>query len=60
MGVDYFRFGGEAWNQPVGGGDREMQADKIQHETAGYVDFRQSLTCWLTFDAGCASIIIRT
>lgn len=52
VGVDYFRFGGEAWNQPVGGGDREMQADKIQHETAGYVDFRQSLTRWLTFDAG--------
>ena len=24
VGVDYFRFGGEAWNQPVGGGDREM------------------------------------
>ena len=52
VGADYFRFGGEAWNQPVGGGDREMQADKIQHETAGYVDFRQSLTRWLTFDAG--------
>ncbi|MFR3489927.1 MAG: TonB-dependent receptor plug domain-containing protein, partial [Alistipes ihumii] len=51
-GCGYFRFGGEAWNQPVGGGDREMQADKIQHETAGYVDFRQSLTRWLTFDAG--------
>ena len=22
VGADYFRFGGEAWNQPVGGGDR--------------------------------------
>jgi len=42
----------KAWNLPVGGGGREMQADKIQHETAGYVDFRQSLTRWLTFDAG--------
>ena len=31
---------------------RDATADKIQHETAGYVDFRQSLTRWLTFDAG--------
>lgn len=51
-GVDYFHFGGESWNQPIGGGDREMSADKTQDEVAGYVDFRQHLWNWLTFDAG--------
>lgn len=51
-GVDYFRFGGESWNQPIGGGDREISADKTQNEVAGYIDFRQHLWSWLTFDAG--------
>lgn len=51
-GVDYFHFGGESWNLPIGGGDREMSADKTQDEVAGYVDFRQHLWHWLTFDAG--------
>lgn len=51
-GVDYFHFGGESWNQAMGGGDREMSADKTQNEVAGYIDFRQHLWDWLTFDAG--------
>lgn len=51
-GVDYFHFGGESWNQPLDGGNREMSADKTQNEVAGYVDFRQHLWSWLTFDAG--------
>lgn len=51
-GVDYFHFGGESWNQAIGGGDREMSADKTQDEVAGYIDFRQHLWDWLTFDAG--------
>lgn len=51
-GVDYFHFGGESWNQAMGGGDREMSADKTQDEVAGYIDFRQHLWDWLTFDAG--------
>lgn len=29
-GVDYFHFGGESWNQAMGGGDHEMSADKTQ------------------------------
>lgn len=51
-GVDYFRFGGESWNQAIGDGNRETSADKTQDEVAGYVDFRQHLWNWLTFDAG--------
>lgn len=51
-GVDYFHFGGEAWNQPINGGERQSQVDKKQDEVAGYIDFRQSLASWLTFDAG--------
>lgn len=51
-GVDYFRFGGESWNQVIGDGNRETSADKTQNEVAGYVDFRQHLWNWLTFDAG--------
>ena len=50
-GVDYYRFGGESWNRYLDG-RREPQVDKTQHETAGYVDFRQSAGSWLTFDAG--------
>lgn len=51
-GVDYFRFGGESWNQAIDDGNRETSADKTQDEVAGYVDFRQHLWNWLTFDAG--------
>lgn len=55
VGVDYYRFGGEAWNRYVAGereGERTELADVVQHETAGYVDFRQHLGRRLTFDAG--------
>ncbi len=55
VGADYYRFGGEAWNRYVEGGrngERSEIADKQQHEVAGYVDFRQHVGQWLTFDAG--------
>ncbi|HIZ87803.1 MAG TPA: TonB-dependent receptor [Candidatus Coprenecus pullistercoris] len=54
-GVDWYRFGGSAWNMYVAGerdGEREDIADVTRHEVAGYVDFRQSIGAWLTFDAG--------
>ena len=51
-GLDWFRFGGRAWNQPVDGSARQMQADERQDEVAAYLDFRQDLTRWLTIDAG--------
>lgn len=54
-GVDWYRFGGEAWNQYVVGdrtGERDDIIDMRQHEIAGYVDFRQDIGSWLTFDLG--------
>lgn len=55
VGVDWYRFGGSAWNRYVVGernGEREDIADVVQHEVAGYVDFRQNIGTWLTLDAG--------
>ena len=55
VGVDWYRFGGSAWNQYVAGerrGEREDIVDIAQHEVAGYVDFRQNIGTWLTLDAG--------
>lgn len=54
-GVDYYRVGGEAWNRYVEGernGERSNIANKTQDEVAGYIDFRQNVGHWLTFDAG--------
>lgn len=54
-GVDYYRFGGKAQNRYVEGernGKREHIVDKVQHEIAGYIDFRQDISHWLTLDAG--------
>ena len=55
VGVDWYRFGGSAWNQYVAGerrGEREDIVGIAQHEVAGYVDFRQNIGTWLTLDAG--------
>ena len=54
-GMDYYNVGGEAWNQYVEGdrkGERLDIVDKMQDEIAGYVDFRQDIGGWLTFDVG--------
>ena len=51
VGADYFRFGGEAWNKYLDG-KRSDIVDKAENEVAGYVDFRQDVGAWLTFDAG--------
>ena len=54
-GVDYYRFCGKAQNRYVEGernGEREHIVDKVQHEIAGYIDFRQDISHWLTLDAG--------
>jgi len=51
VGFDYFHFGGESWNQPLEG-EREPQVDKTQDNVAGYIDFRQNISDWLTFDIG--------
>ena len=55
VGVDYFAFGGRARNVFVEG-DRMGQADTLinrtVHEVAGYIDFRQHITSWVTLNAG--------
>ncbi len=54
-GIDYFRVSGMARNCYVEGnrnGEKEPIADKVQHEIAGYIDFRQDIGRWLTLDAG--------
>ena len=55
VGFDWYRFGGEAWNQYISGaqsGQRSDIIDETQDEIAGYIDFRQDIGSWLTFDAG--------
>ena len=51
IGLDWFHFGGEAWNLFLDG-KRVDIVDKHQNEVAGYVDFRQMLASWMTFNAG--------
>ena len=52
LGVDFQHFGGEAWNRFVTDGHKEEISDKSENEVAGYADFRQALTEWLTVDVG--------
>lgn len=51
IGLDWFHFGGKAWNKFLDG-KRVDIVDKHQNEMAGYVDFRQMLASWMTFNAG--------
>lgn len=54
-GLDWFRYGGEAWNEYVGGeqaGTRRDLVDKHENEVSGYVDIRQDIGSWLTLNAG--------
>lgn len=54
-GFDWFRYGGRAWNEYVSGaqaGTSSDLVDKHEDELAGYVDFRQDVSTWLTFNAG--------
>ena len=55
LGADWFRYGGEAWTEYIKGernGTRRDLVDKHENEMAGYVDFRQDIGTWLTFNAG--------
>lgn len=55
FGFDWFRYGGEAWTEYIKGenaGTRSDLVDKHEDELAGYVDFRQDISSWLTFNAG--------
>lgn len=61
VGVDWQRFGGEAWNSALADGkktfltkdDNGNIVPKLhQNEIAGYVDFRQVISPLVSFDAG--------
>lgn len=55
LGFDWFRYGGKAWTDYVLGenaGTRRDLVDKHEDELAGYMDFRQNVSHWLTFNAG--------
>lgn len=55
VGFDWFRYGGRAWNEYVNGekvGTTSDLVDKHEDELAGYVDLRQEIRSWLTFNAG--------
>ena len=55
LGFDWFRYGGKAWTEYVAGekaGTCSNLVDKHENEIAGYVDFRQDVSNWLTLNAG--------
>lgn len=55
LGFDWFRYGGRAWNEYVSGenvGTTSELVDKHEDELAGYIDLRQDIGSWLTFNAG--------
>ncbi len=55
VGVDWFRYGGKAWTKHVKGekeGSKDYLVDKHEDEFAGYADFRQDLSTWLTANVG--------
>ena len=55
FGVDWFRYGGRAWNEYVAGdnaGTSSGLVDKHENEVAGYVDFRQNIGALVTLNAG--------
>lgn len=54
-GIDWFRYGGKAWNEYVSGehiGTTSDLVNKHENGLAGYVDLRQNIGTWLTFNAG--------
>lgn len=55
LGFDWFRYGGHAWSEYVSGeniGTTSELVNKHEDELAGYIDFRQDIGSWLTFNAG--------
>lgn len=55
VGFDWFRYGGRAWSEYISGenmGSISDLVDKHEDELAGYIDFRQDIGSWLTFNAG--------
>lgn len=51
VGLDFYRYGGEARNDSLNG-KRQVIASEHENELAGYVDFRQNIGSLLTVNAG--------
>ena len=53
VGIDYKNWGGKAWNESIGTGDKTGDlADKSINETAGYLIVQQDLCDLLSLNAG--------
>ena len=52
VGLDYQLYGGRAANRFIDQSPDKEIANERMHNIAAYIDFRQSLTRWLTLDAG--------
>lgn len=53
LGIDYQHIYGKAWNRSIATGETLRQlVHKHENDIAGYIDFRQDITSWLTVDAG--------
>lgn len=51
-GIDFFHYGGHAWNRTMADDTETDIARRSVNEVAGYVDFRQNILSWLILDAG--------
>lgn len=51
-GIDFFHYGGHAWNRTMADDTETDIARRSVNEVAGYVDFRQNISSWLILDAG--------
>lgn len=51
LGFDYKHLWGKAWNDMVSG-EQTLLTDKRIDETAGYIDFHQVLTSWMSINTG--------
>ncbi|MBQ8593566.1 MAG: TonB-dependent receptor [Bacteroidaceae bacterium] len=52
IGADWTHFGGHAWNEDRISHAESLIADKTEDEMAAYVDIQQTLTDWLSLNAG--------
>ena len=52
VGFDLQHYGGEAWNDKFDGTKEMLVEDHNQTETAGYIDYNQQITSWMSADLG--------
>ncbi len=52
VGFDYQHFGGEAWNDFFSGDKKYLVEDHNQDVIAGYIDYNQQITKWMSADFG--------